>query len=86
MEVSTDYLPQGEEVKLMVGVDVTGLGERVKKARLASNRTVAELAALAGMTRQGWYKIEKEQTQFLAEDILKRVQSALGVDFGIGVE
>lgn len=65
-------------------VDIPGLGEQLKKAREADERSVTELARLVGISRNYWYQLEAEAVMGgVAEDTLRRIEEVLGVDFGV---
>lgn len=65
-------------------VDVPGLGDRIKKAREASDRPVTKLASAAGISRNYWYQLEAEAVLGgVAEETLRKVEEVLGVDFGV---
>ena len=66
--------------------EVTGLGDRIKKARLSDERSLTQLAALAGMTTANWYRIEGEKFNSLPFETLKKIESALGADFGVVID
>ena len=73
------------KVQRIIEIEVPGLGEQIKKARQQqqqAGKTMTELAGGAGMSVQNWYRIEKE-SQTLAEDVLKKIEDALGVSFGV---
>ncbi|ESA37756.1 xre family transcriptional regulator [Leptolyngbya sp. Heron Island J] len=73
------------KVQRIIEIEVPGLGERIKKARQQKQqegRTMTDLASAVGMSVQNWYRIEKE-SQTLAEDVLKKIEEALGVSFGV---
>jgi transcriptional regulator with XRE-family HTH domain len=63
-------------------VEVPGLGQQIKEAREADRRSLKEIASAAGMTTMNWYRVEEEK-QTLPEETLRKIESALGVDFGV---
>jgi ribosome-binding protein aMBF1 (putative translation factor) len=63
-------------------LDIPGLGERIQTARKADGRSITCLAALADMSVQNWYRIEREQ-QALPLETLRLIEKALEVDFGV---
>lgn len=69
-----------------IELEVTGLGDRIKKARLNDKRSLTQLAALAGMTTANWYRIESEKFSSLPLETLKKIESALGIDFGVVIK
>lgn len=74
------------KIKRAIEVEVEGLGEKIKRARKASNRTATSLAAEAKISRGYWYEIEKEQIkESLPEETLRKIEKTLGVDFEIDV-
>ncbi|BAY23734.1 transcriptional regulator [Calothrix sp. NIES-2100] len=69
------------ERKLLV--ETPDLPILIKQARLASNRTVKDLAASAGMTQDNWFKIESATIKSLPEPTLRRIEGVLNTDFGV---
>ena len=73
------------KVQRIIEIEVPGLGEQIKKARQQKQQqgmTMTELASAVGMSVQNWYRIEKE-SQTLAEDVLRKIEEALGISFGV---
>ncbi|WDD35999.1 helix-turn-helix transcriptional regulator (plasmid) [Nostoc sp. UHCC 0926] len=63
--------------------EFTDLGKRIKKYRQASNKSLAELAAEAGISVPHWNRIENEKVQELPFDTLQGIEKALGSDLGV---
>lgn len=65
-------------------VEVPGLGERIKQARLASNKSLEALCDEVGVSRTYWYDVEKETLKgTLSIENLRKIEQALGVDLGV---
>lgn len=65
-------------------VDVPGLGERLRQARLKDKRSVEKLAAAAGISRNYWYQLEAEAVLGgVKEDTLRNIEQVLSVDLGV---
>lgn len=65
-------------------VDVPGLGERLRQARLKDKRSVEKLATAAGISRNYWYQLEAEAVLGgVKEDTLRNIEQVLGVDLGV---
>jgi transcriptional regulator with XRE-family HTH domain len=65
-------------------VDAPGLGEQIKKAREADERSVTQLAKAVGISRNYWYQLEAEAVLGgVAEDTLRKIEEVLSVDFGV---
>lgn len=74
-------------VKQLIKKDIVGLGNRVKEARLQSQKSLKELCKEAGFTRTYWTSIETECIPGgLPIETLRKVEAALGVNFGIVIE
>jgi len=73
---------QSVEVSRVQKIDVPNLGTKIKAARKADQRTLAAIAAAAGMSTQNWYRIEDER-QTLPEETLRLIEQVLNVDFGV---
>lgn len=72
-------------IRKVVDVDVAGLAQQIKNARMADGRPLTEICALAGMTCANWYRIEGGQVKALPIETLRAIENALGVDFGVEV-
>lgn len=65
-------------------VDINNLGNRIKEARLKSNRSLSHLAASVGISRNYWYQLEAEAVLGgVAEDTLRKIEQVLDVDLGV---
>lgn len=71
------------KVRKTVDMDVEGLGARIKKARESDPRSLIQICAEIDMTPANWYKIESEETKVLPLKTLRKIENALGVDFGV---
>lgn len=67
-------------------IEVEGLGQEIKNARLKDHRPLTQICSLAEMTTANWYRIEAEKNESLPEDTLRKIEEILGVDFGIQFE
>jgi len=63
-------------------IEVPDFGERLKKARIEDGRSVQVLATLAGISVGYWYQLEKEDREWISEDVLRAIESVLELDFG----
>jgi transcriptional regulator with XRE-family HTH domain len=73
---------QALKITKLIEVDVPGLGQRIKQARENDPRTLKAICEAAGMSPQNWSRIEKE-TQVVPVEVLRRIETALGKDFGV---
>lgn len=73
-------------MKVTFSVDIPGLGERIKKAVDASDKTPTEIAAEAGMSLPNLYRIMAEDTKSVPRETLMRVSAAVNVDFDADVK
>lgn len=71
------------EVVKQIKVKASDLPEKVKAAREADGRSVQLLATLAGISTSYWYQIENNKRQWISEETLKGIESALNIDLGI---
>lgn len=74
------------KVRKTIEKDVPGLGERIRRARVADSRSLTQICAAVGMTAANWYRIEGEDTKVLPLDTLRRIEAVLGVDLGVDFE
>lgn len=63
-------------------IEVPGLGERIKQARLDDRRSLEEICQIIGMSKMNWYRIEGEK-QTLPIETLRRIEEVLGVSFDV---
>ncbi len=65
-------------------VEVEGLGEAIKQARLSSDKSLEQICDEVGVSRTYWYDIEKETLKgALSIENLKKIEQALDVDLGV---
>lgn len=68
-------------------VEIEGLGERIKKARLNSDKSLEHICDEVGVSRTYWYDVEKETLKgALSIENLRKIEKVLGVNFGINLE
>ena len=64
--------------------DFPGLGAAIKRARELSDHSVTQLCRDAGLSRQYWYQLEREDLRAPAtEDVIRRIEAVLNVDLGV---
>lgn len=44
-----------------LGIEVPGLGEKIRQARLGDRRSLKDICDAVGMSTMNWYRIEKEK-------------------------
>lgn len=66
--------------------DFPGLGKKIKECRLASPKSLAELAAEAGISVPHWNRIENEKVLELPLETLRGIERALSADLGVKFE
>ncbi|MTJ47952.1 helix-turn-helix transcriptional regulator [Dolichospermum sp. UHCC 0259] len=71
------------KVRRTIDIEIPGLGKRIRQAREADKRSLAEICRQIPMTTMNWYKIESEETKALPIETLQRIEEVLKVDFGI---
>jgi transcriptional regulator with XRE-family HTH domain len=71
------------KVRRTIDIEIPGLGKRIRQAREADRRSLAEICRQIPMTTMNWYKIESEETKALPIETLQRIEKLLSVDFGI---
>lgn len=59
------------------------LGEKIKKARMADDRSLAQICKDCGLSRSYWYQVENNEVPRIHLETLQKIESVLGVDFGI---
>ncbi len=71
------------KVRKVIEIEVVGLSSRIRKAREADSRSLAEICRQIPMTTMNWYRIEAEETKALPIETLRRIEEVLGMDFGV---
>jgi len=68
-------------------IEVDGLGDAIKKARIYSGKTVDQICDEVGVSRTYWYDIEKETLKgTLSRENLENIERALGVNLGVNFD
>lgn len=71
------------DVVRQIRVTIPDLEKRIKELREASGKSAQSLATEAGISTAYWYQIEKGERQYITEEVLRGIEKALGVDFGV---
>ena len=65
-------------------IEIEGLGEKIKKARLDSNKSVEQICAEVGVSRTYWYDIENETIKgTLSFENFQKIQKVLNINFQV---
>lgn len=65
-------------------IDAPGLGQKIREAREADGRSLAQLARVTGISRNYWYQLEAESVMGgISEETLRKIEAVLAVDFGV---
>jgi len=67
-------------MKVVIEVDIPGLGEELKIARESLDLRPTNVAASIGMTAANLYRIEGEDNKSIPLDTLKRLGAVVGVN------
>ena len=70
-------------------VEIDGLGERIKQARLAiaQSKSLEQVCDEVGVSRTYWYDIEKETLKgALSIENLRKIEQSLGIDLEVKFE
>ncbi len=71
-------------VRQVKEIEIYGLGAQIKKARLASSKSLEQICDEVGVSRTYWYDIEKETLKgALSIENLRKIEQALGIDLGV---
>lgn len=74
----------GIVVRKIKEIEVDSLGERIKAARLASNKSLEKICGEVGVSKTYWYDLEKDRIKgCLSIENLKAIEEALETDFGV---
>jgi predicted transcriptional regulator len=68
-----------------VSIEVKDLGQKIRKVREADPRSLTTICELIDMARTNWYDIEKE-AQSIPLETLRKIETVLGVDFGVNLD
>lgn len=63
-------------------IEVPNFGERLRQARIDDGRSVQVLATFAGISVGYWYQLEKEDREWISEEVLRAIETVLSVSFG----
>ncbi len=67
-------------------INVDGLNERIKEARLAlsPHKSLEKICSEVGVSKTYWYALERNTINgTLSIENLRKIESVLGVDFGV---
>ncbi len=65
-------------------IEIDGLGDVIRKARLLSGKTVDQLCDEVGVSRTYWYDIEKETLKgTLSFENLQKIKQVLSIDLEV---
>ena len=65
-------------------IEIKGLGETIKQARLKSDKSLEQICDEVGVSRTYWYDLEKETLKgALSFDNLQKIESTLNIDLGV---
>lgn len=68
-------------------IEIDGLGDVIRKARISSEKTVEQVCDEVGVSRTYWYDIEKETLKgTLSFENLKKIEQVLGIDLGVSFD
>ena len=65
--------------------EVEGLGDRIRRERKASRKTITQLAAEAGISVAYWNRIETEKLVSLPIETLRAIEKVLDVSLGVSL-
>ena len=68
-----------------IAIQVPGIGEKIKYARLRSPFSLAEICRQINMSTQNWYRIEREE-QSVPIKTLRKMEKILEIDLGINFD
>ncbi len=75
--------PSTVKVRKYQEFEIKDFGKKLKQYRLADGRSAQVLATFAGISIGYWYQLEKEEREWISAEVLRGIESVLGVDFGI---
>ena len=65
-------------------IEVKGLGEKIKQARLDSMKSVEQICTEVGVSRTYWYDIEREAIRgTLSFENLQKIEEVLKIDLQV---
>lgn len=74
-------------IRLIKEVEVEGLGDIIKQARLDSRKSVEQICSEIGVSRTYWYDIEKETLRgTLSFENFQKIQQVLNLDLKISFD
>ena len=74
-------------VRQIKEIEIEGLGDRIKKARLDSKKPLDAICEEVGVSRTYWYDLEKETLKgALSIENVRKIEEALKIDFGVSFD
>lgn len=74
---------ESKGLRIVFSFEAPGIGDRIREYRKNSSRTLAELAAEAGISVPHWNRIENEKVGEVPLGTLRGIEKALGADLGV---
>lgn len=85
-QTTLNTMSSGLRVKRIVEYEtlVPDLAQRIQQARKAAKKPLTKICEEAGVSRSYWYQLESERIDgAISEEILRKVEKALGVDLEV---
>ncbi len=74
-------------VRQIKEIEVQGLGKRIKKARVASEKSLDQICEEVEVSRTYWYDLEKETLKgALSIENLRKIEESLGVSLEVSFD
>ncbi len=70
-------------IRKVYEIDAPDLAARLKAAREADDRSLAEICRQVGVSAQYWYNLERGSVTTMSFETLRKIEDVLGVDFGV---
>jgi len=75
---------QGVRVRQIKEIEIEGLGQRIKKARLVSKKSLNKICEEVGVSVTYWYGIERETLKgALSIENVRKIEESLKTDLGV---
>lgn len=66
--------------------ELNNFGEQLRNARIEDGRSAQVLATLSEISMGYWYQLEKEEREWVSEEVIRRIEKVLRIDFGVEFE
>lgn len=64
-------------------IEMPELSKQIAQAQKNSGKPISEICEAVGFSRTYWYQVVNGREEAIAEETLRKIESVLGVNFGV---